>query len=94
MRPFPPLDDSERQPREEMVAPDRGGLQLQRDPSGMRKMTRLELAVSVAIPAGVLLGIVLGQSGAPLPLAIISIALLILALGAFALSGRRPRSTS
>ena len=89
VRPFIPLDPDERRPREEMLAGDRGGVQLQRQPAGWRKLTRAELAATIAAPALILLGIALGESGAPAPVTVISISLLILALAAFALSGRR-----
>ncbi|HEX9096908.1 MAG TPA: hypothetical protein VF990_12495 [Candidatus Dormibacteraeota bacterium] len=88
VRPLAPLDPEERRPREEMLAGDRGGLQFQRQPAGWRKLTRAELAATIAAPALILLGIALGESGAPAPVTVISIALLVLALAAFALSGR------
>jgi hypothetical protein len=89
VRPFAPLDPDERRPREDRLAGDRGGLQLQRQPAGWRKLTRAELAATIAVPALILLGIALGESGVPAPVSVISIALLILALAAFALWGRR-----
>jgi hypothetical protein len=88
VRPFAALDPDERRPREEMLAGERGGVQLQRQPAGWRKLTHAELAATIAIPALILLGIALGESGAPAPVAVISIALLILALAGFALRGR------
>ena len=89
---FRPLDPSERLPREEIPASDRGGLELQRRPgSAWRKLTRAELAAVVGIPALVVLGIALGTSGAPMPVAVVSIAVLVLALAAFAFSGRHQR---
>ena len=92
IRPLSPLDPAEDLRREEILARDRGGLQLQRQPgSGWRKLRRAELATVMAIPALVVLGIVLGESGAPPAVAVTSISLLILALAAFAISGRRPR---
>ena len=57
-------------------------------------MTRAELAAAVATPSLILLGIALGETGAPLPVAVIAIALLILSLVAFAFSGRRPQRLS
>jgi hypothetical protein len=88
VRPFAPLDPDERRPRQEILDEDRGGLQLQRQPAGWRKLSRAELVATIAAPALILLGIALGESGAPAPVTVISIALLILALVAFALSGR------
>jgi hypothetical protein len=88
IRPFPPLDPGERLPRQEMLSQDRGGLQLQREPAGWRKITRAELAAVVALPAVILVGVALGTSGASAPVAFISIGALILGLAAFALSGR------
>ena len=89
IRSFSPLDPAERLPRDEILAGDRGGLQLQRLPgSSWRKLTRVELAAAVGFPALLVLGIVLGTSGAPTSVAVGSIALLVLALAAFAFSGR------
>ena len=94
LRPFFPLEAEERVPREEVLAHSRGGLQLQRNPHGWRKLTRAELAAAVAMPSLILLGIVLGESGAPLPVAAISVGLLVLLLVAFAVSGRPHQSRS
>ena len=70
--------------------PDRGGLQLQRQPgSGWRTLTRAELAAVVAVPALIVLGILLGAAGAPPAVVVSSIGVLICALAAFAVSGRR-----
>lgn len=91
--PFFPLDPLERLRREEAVDRGRGGLQLQ-GTERWRKMTRAELAAAVATPSLILLGIALGETGAPLPVAVIAIALLILSLVAFAFSGRRPQRLS
>ena len=90
--PLSPLDPEEGLTREEVLARGRGGLQLQRQPSGWRKMTHAELTAAVAVPALILLGVALGQTGAPLPIVVISVAMLIVGLAAFALSGRnRPQ---
>lgn len=86
--PFFELEAAERLPREEIRAQGRGGLQLQRNPEGWRKLTRAELAAAVALPSLILLGIALGESAAPLPVAAISVGLLVLSLIAFAFSGR------
>lgn len=91
IRPLSRLDPDERLPREESLAPERGGLQLQREPTGWRRLNRAELAAVVAVPALVVLGVALGRSGAPPVVGVMCIALLILALVAFAVSGRRPK---
>ena len=92
IRPLSPLDPAEDLRREEIMARDRGGLQLQRQPgSRWRQLTRAQLAAVMALPALIVLGIVLGASGAPPAVAVISISLLIFALAAFVVSGRRPR---
>jgi hypothetical protein len=88
--PFFPLDPLERLPREQVLDRGRGGLQLL-GTERWRKMTRSELAIAVATPSLFLLGLALGETGAPLPVIIIAIALLIASLVALALSGRRPQ---
>ena len=93
IRPLSPLDPAEDLRREDILAGDRGEIQLQRQPgSSWRRLTPAELAAVMAIPALVALGIVLGESGAPPAVALISISLLIVALAAFAVAGRRPRA--
>jgi hypothetical protein len=87
IRPFSPLDPAERKPGEEILPGNRGGLQLQREPAGWRRMTRLELTAVVAVPALILLGIALGESQVSPPVAVVSISCLILALVARAFSG-------
>ena len=93
LRPFFQLEAAERPPREELLGQGRGGLQLQRNPEGWRKLTRAEMAAAVAVPSLILLGIALGESGAPVPVAVISIVLLVLSLIAFAFSGRSHRAS-
>ncbi|HKX11212.1 MAG TPA: hypothetical protein VJN67_23635 [Stellaceae bacterium] len=93
--PLSPLDPAERLPREEVLARGRGGGQLQRRPgSAWRKLTRPELTAVVGFPAVVVLGIVLGASGAPAPVVVVSIAILVLALAGLAFTGRRRRRGS
>ena len=87
IRPFFPLDPAERKPREDNLFSDRGGLAFQREPAGWRRMTRVELAAVVAVPALILLGIALGQSQASPPMVVVSISCLVLALVALAFSG-------
>jgi hypothetical protein len=89
--PFFQLEAAERLPRQEVLARGRGGLQLQRNPEGWRKLTRAELVAVVAVPSLILVGLALGESGAPVPVAVISIGLLVLSLVAFAFIGRRGR---
>jgi hypothetical protein len=91
IHPLSLLDPAEVYQREEVPARDRGGLQLQRQPgSGWRKLTHAELAAVVAMPALIVLGILLGTSGAPPAVVVSSIGVLICGLAAFAVSGRRP----
>ena len=91
--PFFQLDPFERLPRERALDRGPGGLQLQ-GTERWRKLTRAELAAAVVTPSLFLLGIGLVQTGAPLPVAVIAIALLILSLVAFGFSGRRPQRLS
>lgn len=88
IRPLSPLDPAERVPQEEILDGGRGGLQLQRQGSVLRKMTRAETAAVVGFPALVVLGIILGASGAPMLVVVVSGALVMLALASFAFSGR------
>ena len=90
--PFFQLDPLERLPREKVLDRGRGGLQLNTE--GWRRLTRAGLAASVATPSLILVGIALGETGAPLPVVVIAISLLILSLVAFAFSGRRPQRLS
>jgi hypothetical protein len=87
VKPFFHLDPDERLPREKVLDRGRGGLQLNSE--GWRKLTRAELAAAIAAPLLILLGIALGETGAPLPVVVIAITLGILSLVAFACSGRR-----
>ena len=87
IHPFSPLDPADCVPQEEISAAGRGGLQLQRQGSVLRKMTRAEVAAVVGLPALLVLGIILGASDAPMPVVVVSVALAVLALAAFAFSG-------
>jgi hypothetical protein len=86
-KPFFHLDPAERLPREQVLDRGRGGLQLNTE--GWRKLTRAELAAAIASPLLILLGIALAKTGAPLPVVVIALTLVILSLVAFAYSGRR-----
>jgi hypothetical protein len=86
-RPFFHLDPDERLPRENVLDRGRGGLQLNTE--GWRKLTRAEVAAAIASPLLIPLGVVLGETGAPLPVVVIAITLVISSLVAFAWSGRR-----
>src|SRR6202140_981465 len=91
--PFFQLDPFERLPREKALDRGPGGLQLQ-GTERWRKLNRGELGAGVVTPSLFLRGSGPVQTGAPLPVAVIAIALLILALVVFGFSGRRPQRLS
>ena len=93
IRPLSPIEPAEELRREEILAGDRGGLQLQRQPgSGWRNLTRGELAAVVVLPALIMLGIVLGASSVPPAVIAVSVGLTIFGLAAIILRVRRPRA--
>ena len=88
-QPFHPLDADERLPREDL-RPGRGGLSFRTINAAWRRLSGTEIAAVVAIPALVVLGVVVGEFHVPFPVAVAAFALLFLALAVLALSGRRP----
>jgi len=87
VRSFHPLDADERTPREDLRE-TRGGLSFRTMDGAWRGLSRAEIAAAIAIPALVLLGVAVGESGTSFPVGAAAFVILIGALAALAISGR------
>jgi hypothetical protein len=85
---FAPLDPTERLPRES-VGGNRLGLQLYRVDVGHRRLSRLEIAGMLSLPALWLLLSVMGHAGASFGMTLATVIVLLVGLAVFAFYGRR-----
>jgi hypothetical protein len=85
---FPPLDPGESPPHEPSPE-ERGGIQFYRVNTDHRRLSRIELAAMLALPALFLLLAILGHANLGTAPSAGAVFLLVLGLVVFAFSGRR-----